>query len=789
MTLSSLNRKLFRDLGAIKGQVLAVGLVMACGLAMMILSRSLIFSLITCRDQYYQTNRMAHVFADLRRAPKSTVNRIRSLAAVTEVETRVKGAVLLDLPGVIEPSDGLILSLPDDREPRLMQPYLRVGRLPMSGRRGEVLVSEAFASARNLRPGDTLSATIRGKRETLLITGIGLSPEFVFEARAGETLPDPQRFGIFWMPESELATALELDGAFNNVCVSIGPHDNLPEVERLLDAVLAPYGGLGAFGLAEHPSARRLTDELQVLAALAVVFPIAFLSVAAFMSSAVLTRLVRMQREQIAQLKAFGYSTLEVGLHYAKFALCMVALGGILGTVGGLLLGSRFVHLYHRFFKFPHLDFLADWNAVGIAFLVSAIGAFVGAIGAVLHAMRLPPAQAMRPEPPASFRPSLAERLGLQRRISLPVRIALRNLERKPWQAAFTTLGLALASGIPILPSAMRDGVDHLLSFEWDVAQRQNASVSLRETGSSQSRADLARIPGVLKSEPFRTVPVRIRLGNASRRLALTGLTTEGTLSRPLDSSGKPVSMPPSGLAVSAKLAELLQARPGDLLQVEVLDGKRPSFEVPLHSLITDYAGLSAYMNEFELQRLLKEGRSLSGTHFSIDPARWEAFFEKVKNTPAISTLRLKEATRQSFRKTTAESINLLQLLYFSFAVVVSFGVVYNSARISLSERTRDLATLRVLGFTGGEVALILLGELLVLTLLALPTGMLLGSGMTAVIIGSVNTESVRLPLVLTPETFTTAGIIVLTSTGLSFALIYRRIRELDLLAVLKAAE
>ena len=787
--LSSLDRKLFRDLSAIKGQVLAVGLVMACGLAMMILSRSLIFSLTTCRDRYYQSNRMAHVFADLRRAPKATGERIRALPGVTEVETRVKGAVLLDLPGVIEPSDGLIVSLPEERQPRLMQPYLRVGRTPEPGRRGEVLVSEAFASARNLRPGETLSATIRGKRETLTVTGIALSPEFVFEARAGETLPDPQRFGIFWMPERELSTALELEGAFNNVCVSIGPDANTAEIERLLDSVLAPYGGLGAFGLAEHPSARRLTDELQVLAALAVVFPIAFLSVAAFMSSAVLTRLVRMQREQIAQLKAFGYSTFEVGVHYAKFALCMVMLGGALGTVGGLVLGSKFVHLYHRFFKFPSLDFLPDWNAVGVAFLVSAIGAFAGALGAVLHAMRLPPAQAMRPEPPASFQASLVERMGLQKHLSLPVRIALRNLERRPWQAAFTALGLALASGIPILPGAMRDGVDHVLSFDWDVAQRQNASVSLREPGSAQSSSDLAHLPGVLKSEPFRTVPVRIRFGNASRRLALTGLTTQGNLSRPLDSTGKPVSVPPSGLVASAKLAELLHAKPGDTLKVEVLDGKRPSFEIKLHDLVTDYAGLSSYIDEFELQRLLKEGHSLSGSHMSIDTSQWAAFFEKVKNTPAISALRLKEATRLSFRKTTAESINLLQVLYFSFAVVVSFGVVYNSARISLSERTRDLATLRILGFTGGEVAAILLGELLLLTLLALPSGMLLGSGLTAIIIGSVNTESVRLPLVLTSQTFTTAAAIVITSTGISFTLIYRRIRELDLLAVLKAAE
>ncbi len=787
--MKPLDLKLLRDLRSIKGQVLSVALVMACGLAMMILSRSLIRSLSAARSDYYAQNRMASVFAELRRAPKSLLEQIALLPGVTAMEARTKGPLLLDLPGVAEPADGVVLSLPEEHESRLLRLSLRKGRMPAPGNRGEVLVSEAFATARNLHPGDTLQATLRGKRLRLNITGIALSPEFVFEARPGETLPDPNRFGIFWMRERELAVALDMEGAFNNLVLTHGGGVAQSAVEAGLDRLLAPYGGLGAYGLREHPSASRLEDELRILGALAVAFPAAFLSVAAFMSSAVMTRLVRLQREQIAQLKAFGYTPREVGAHYAKFALVMVALGALLGTSGGLFLGSKFVSLYHRFFKFPELLFRPDWPAVALAFSVSSAAALLGVLGAVRQAMRLAPAQAMHPEAPASYEISLAEKVGLQKLLPLPARIALRNLQRKPMQAVFTALGLSLAAAIPILPGAMRDGVNHLLNFEWDVAQRQHASLGLKEAGSSAALRALASLPGVRKCEPFRAVAVRIRFGNSQRRLSLTGLSKEHSLSRPLDSAGNPVGVPPSGISISAKLAEALGVRPGDAVELEVLEGRRPVRTVRVQALVTDYAGLNAYMEHTQLHALLQEGESLSGAHLLVDSRDWNRLFEQVKVTPAIAALRLKEATRASFNKTTAESIRLLQTLYFSFSVIVAFGDVYNSARIALSERSRDLATLRVLGFTHGEVAAILLGELALLTALSLPVGMALGSALARFILAKVSTESVRLPLILSTHNFSTAAVIVLTSTGASFAAVARRIRQLDLLSVLKAAD
>lgn len=789
MRLSPLHLKLLRDLGRMKGQVIAVSLVMACGLAMMIMARSLTHSLESTRDAYYAQFSFGDVFADLKRAPNFLRPRLAEIPDVAAVETRVTGRLTLDLPGQAEPADGVVLSLPDDRPQRLNKLFLRRGRFPEPGRRGEVVVGEAFANVQGLGPGNTVEVLLRGQRETLTIVGIALSPEYVFEARPGETLPDNKRFGVFWMNERELATALDLDGAFNNVVVDVAPGGDALAVIAELDRLLANYGALGAITRRDHPSAARLNDELAVLATLAVAFPLVFLSIAAFMSSAVLSRLVRLQREQIAQLKAFGYSARDVGFHYFQFALVIVTLGTLAGVAGGLWLGGQIVEIYHRFFRFPSLTFQPDFSAIMVAFVVSSGASFLGVWGSVRMAMKLPPAEAMRPEPPVSYRSSLAERLGLSRFLTPTFRMALRNIERRPWQAFFTAFGLALATGIPVVPCTMREGIDYLLNFQWDVAQRQNVTIALFEPASSSAVSDLQHLPGVMQVETFRTVPARIRFGNQSRKLAVTGLARDARLNRVLDARERPIPLPPDGLLVSAKLAEILGAQPGDVVTLEIQEGSRPQRESVIRGLITDYAGVFAYMDKESLHRLMREGPTVSGAYVSLDANHWLAFLEAVKNTPRIAAMMIKTAVRDSFRKTTAETINMVQYLYFIFSIIVAFGVVYNSARIALSERSRDLATLRVIGFSHREVAGVLVTELMMLTAVAIPVGLVLGSGLAAGIVITASTESVRLPLRLTPESFATAVIIVLSAATISFTLVSRRIRELDLIGVLKARD
>lgn len=784
-----LNLKLVRDLSRMKGQTIAVALIMACGLAVMIMARSLIVSLESARDIYYTSSRFADIFCDLKRAPNSFRSRLAEIPGVAAVDTRVTGSLTLDLPGQKEPADGVIVSLPEDRPQKLNLLFLRTGRLPEPGKNNEVVVGEAFANAHGFRPGDTIDVTIHGARQRFSIVGIGMSPEYVYEAKATDPIPDESRFGVFWMNERALAKALTLEGAFNNVVIQVAPVTNHRPVLAEIDRLLTPYGGLVAYNRSNHLSAKQVEDRIRILNGFAVMFPVIFLSIAAFMSSAVLTRLIRLQREQIAQLKAFGYSSGQIGWHYLKFALVIVAVASIIGSLLGLWMGDQVTIIYRRFYHFPSLPFRPDWEAMLLALAASTSTSLLGVIGAVWQAMQLPPAEAMRPEPPAVYRPSVLERFGLQRIVSPAFLTALRNLERKPWQAFFTALGLAFATGIPILPGAMRDGIAYIMDFEWSLAQQQDVTLSLTEPGSAAALSDMRSLPGVLDAEPFRSVPARLWHDQHERRVGIIGQPKDTRLNRLLDANGQPVRLPAAGLLLSEKLAQVLDVRPGDWIRVEVQEGIRPTFDAVVSGTITDFAGLAAYMDIDALHRLMREGGTVSGAYLAVDAAHWDDLLSHAKKTPRIGAFSIMRDVKTSFDKVTGKMMGTIQAIYSAFATIVAFGVVYNGALIALSERSQDLATLRVIGFTHGEVATVLIGELALLTLLAIPIGLCIGSQLANWLVQVSSTESVRMPLVLTPQTYATATLVVLLSSALSFAVVSRRIRNLDLIGVLKVKE
>ena len=787
--ISHLDRKLLRDLRRLKGQAVAVALVMACGLAMMIMARSLIHSLDTTRQVYYEENRFADVFAYLKRAPNSLVARIAEIPGVATVQPDLAVQTTLDMPNMDEPASGMVRSLPDFEEPALNRLFLRAGRWLTPGASHEVLVGEAFADANQLHPGDSITMLLNGRRQVMRIAGIVLSPEYIFESRPGAALPDNRTYGTFWMLYRDLSAAFDIYGGFNHISISLAPGASERPVISALDELLRPYGGRGAYGREDHPSHIRVSDEIRILKTLSIGFPLVFLSVAAFMTNAVLTRLLALQREQIAVLKAFGFRNSQFVIHYLKFGLVMVVGGTVMGAGGGVVLGHQLVEMYHRFFRFPDLSFRLDQTAFPLALVVCTFAATAGVYSAVRRAAKLPPAEAMRPEPPANYRPSLLERTGVARVFSHTFRIAIRNLERRPFQAVFTVAGLALATGILIVPNAFRDGVDQVLDFQWDVVQRQDLGIGLVEPGSSQIVNLFRRLPGVVMVEPTRAAFVRIRFGHQRRQLGIQGILPSGLHTRVVDRFSLPISLPESGMVVSAKLAEVLGARVGDDLEVEVLEGRRPTRLVRLVGLAEDFAGMAAYMDIHAVNRLLGEGDVITGASFRVDDRERGRFLRALKDIPRVAWVAVKNSLRNNFRETTAASIGLIQKIYMVFAIVVAFGVVYNNARISLAERARELATLRVVGFSQREVGAVLITELVILAVLAVPVGLLLGTGFAAGIMRAVNTETVRLPLVLTASNYAFAVLVVLVASSVSALVVLRKLSQLDLVGALKAPE
>ncbi len=789
--MNALDRKLFRDIWHMRGQVLAIAGVIMGGVATMVMSLSTYDSLVTTRDRFYSEYRFADVFASLKRAPEPLAERLAALPGVERLETRVRAGVKLEVQGFSDPITGLLLSLPDVGEAQLNRLYLKRGRTVQPWRTDEVVLSDTFADAHHFQPGDTLAAIINGKRKQLTVVGVAVSPEYVYQIAPGSMFPDFKRYGVLWMGRHALAAAYDMDGAFNQVSLKLARDANEQDVIDGVDAILGPYGGTGAYARKNQFSNRFLSEELKGLKTMATVFPAIFLGVAAFLLNVVLSRLIAMQRDQIAILKAFGYSTLAVGTHYVKLVLLMTALGVAAGLALGAWFGHGLSNVYtETTFRFPYLDYRVGPQIVLIAFAVASVAAVSGTLLSVLHAARLPPAEGMRPEMPVIYRTTFLERIGLQHWFSAPTRMILRHIERRPLKSLLTVLGIACACGLMMVGNYQKGAIDFMVDVQFRQAAREDLALTFIEPTSGRALHELATLPGVDYVEGFRDVPAILRFEQYRYRGALYGIQPQGRLHRSLNRNLQPVAVPPGGVVLTEYLAtNILHVKPGDLLTVEVLEGGRPVRQVPVLGITQQYMGVSAYMQQDSLNAMMREGNTVTGAYLAVERGTETALYARLHDRPRVLGMVANATAIKSFYATMGEFILFYNMVATLLAGAIGFGVVYNSARIALSERGHELASLRVLGFTRGEIAYILLGELALLTLVAIPVGFLVGAGLVGILVLAYDSELYRLPMMLTPLNYTTGAALVIVSAVLSGLLLWHRMGRLDLVAVLKTRE
>lgn len=789
LSLSALNRKLLRDLLAMKSQALAIATVVAAGIAMYVMYLSNFESLRATQRAYYERQRFADVFASLKRAPLRVATDIAAIPGVSTIETRVVANVTLDLDQIEEPATGRLVSIPANRRPRLNDLFLRRGRWIEPGRPDEVLASEGFVVAHGLNPGDRIPAVINGRLRRLTIVGVALSPEFIYSIRPGELVPDNKRFAIFWIDQQALAAAFDMEGGFNDVVLGLSPGAQTADVIARVDRILEPYGGLGAIPRALQLSHWTVENELAQLQNFGFLLPLIFLLIAAFILNVALTRALALQRPQIAALKALGYTNTAIGWHYLKWALAIGLVGVVLGVALGAWFGTLVIALYNDFFRFPVLLFSVPISVVIGATTLTFAAAAAGAFGAVRRAVRVPPAEAMRPETPVRYRRTVLETPFVARHLGTAGRMVLRNVMRHPVRAAASVFGIAFAVAILMIGLVFSDAIDRLILTQFWDAERQDVTVTFVEPRGDAARHALARLPGVIAVEPQRIVAARIRSDYRERYLAVTGVPPSPRFKRIVDRNGHPVRLPPSGMVLSTTLARVLGVTQGDTITLDVLEGHRPVRRIEVNGLVDDILGLSAYMDLAALHQLMREGTVANGALLLVDPAQEARLSAALKATPVVAGAGFKRAVLQSFREVMAANMSLSIFINLIFASIIAFGVVYNAARVSLSERSRELASLRVLGFTRAEISLILMGELALLTVAALPVGGLFGYSLAAWIVSSIDSEVYRFPLYVSRSAVAWSCLGIIGAAVVSGLIVRRRLDQLDLVAVLKIRE
>lgn len=788
--MRALDRKLLRDLRRMRGQVLSIAAVVACGVAAVVAMGSTLLTIGHTRDAYYASGRFADVFASLTRAPEGIADRVRAIPGVAAVATRVTASALLDVPGLRTPATGYFVSVDPQAAPALNELHLRRGRMVAAGWSSEVLVDEHFTDANRLAVGDSIGAVIDGRWRRLHIVGIAISPEFVHNVAPGfAQFSDNRHFGILWMHRDALARLRDLDGAFNDLALSLGPGAREEEVIAGVDALLARYGGGHAYGRADQPSEQVVAGEIEQLRAFGVVMPVIFLAVAAFLINVVLSRLVATQREEIATLKAFGYDNQAVARHFVGYALAAVVAGAVMGIPLGIWIGRGYTGLYKAFFKFPDFTHHTNLRLVALGVGVSALSAVLGALAAVRAAVSLPPAEGMRPPSPGSYRPLLLERLGFVGLLPASVRMVLRTVEHRPARTLTAVAGVALSAAVLVAGIFAFDTARYMGDLQFRVVQREDLAIAFTRPRPARSRHELAAVTGVRAVEPFRMVPVRIRAGHRSRQIAILGFEPGATLRRLVDIDGRRHPLPPSGLVLTASLGRTLHVTPGDTVVLELLERGGAARRAIVAAQVEEILGVSGYMSLAELNRLVGEGPVISGAWLALEPGAESRAVELLAGMPAVASAPSRRAMLESFEEQISSNITMTTTIVTILACIIAVGVLYNGARIALSERGRELASLRVLGFTRREVAALLLGEQGAINTLGTPLGLLVGLGLAYVIASAFESELYRFPVIVTARTYAAAvGVVAAASAVAAFAM-RRRLNALNMIEVLKTRE
>ena len=787
--MKTLDRKLLRDFRELWAQALAIALVLAAGVATIVLGNGAYRSLDETRAAYYERYRFADLFATAKRFPRTVVNQIAKINGVSVAEGRIEQSAVLDIDGFNQPATGQILSLPAGRTLRLNALVMKSGRLPENNRNNEVVVSATFADAHKFQPGSQFRAVLNGRKKRLTIVGIALSPEFIYALGPGDLIPDDRRYGIIWMGERAAEAAFDLDGAYNGIVAklerSATPDAVIADVDRLLDR----YGGTGAFTRKDQPSHAFIDAELNQLRTMSKIIPPIFFAVAAFLINMALSRLIVREREQIGLLKAVGYSSRDIALHYLKFVSLIALVGVLVGIFAGNYLGRGMTRLYAEFFHFPFLFFHYSTFIYLAATALSLAAAWLGALSAVRHAVQLSPAVAMAPPAPPNYGRNIFALPRIARLLPSAASMILRHTLRFPVRSGLTIMGIAASGGLLIMSMSTWDSIEFMIDVTYFRLQRQDITVTFRELQPQRVVHDLSKLTGVRQVETLRYAPAKLRHRHWQKRIALEGIERDADLRKTLGLDLERVRVPDVGVALSEKLAQTLRVGIGDRIEIDLTQGKRRRFTLPVTAVLQGYIGLQAVMELDTLNRLIGEGNVVSAADLLVDTNKIEALYRELKDMPAVSAVMLQKNSLAMFRKTLARNINIMMTTFIVLAVIITFGVVYNSARIQLSERGRELASLRVLGFRRAEVSAILLGEIALLAILALPFSWAFGYVFNWLLISGFDTDLYRVPFAISRHTYVYASLIMLLAATVAAFIVRLRIDRLDLIRVLKTRE
>ncbi|MFW6189776.1 MAG: FtsX-like permease family protein [Planctomycetota bacterium] len=791
MVGDALHRKLWRDVRRHWAEFLAAAAVILCATCVYVSLRTVYVSLVASRDAYYSRYNFPEFWIHLEKAPQSALKDVDEIDGVW----RVRGRIVEDVPLEVEGNEGAVvgrfISMSEHRRDMMSDIHLVTGSYFPGAAAEEVIVNRRFCEANDLRVGDTFQATINERKETLRIVGTAYSPEYVYTVRTVQQFaPTDRDFAIIFARESFVEDAFDMTNAFNNVIGLLRPGADVDRVLDRAEEALDEYGVYVNYGRGDQVSNRFLLEELKGVRTSARIIPGLFLIVAAIVVHIIVRRMTEQQRTQIGLMCALGYSKPRVVAHYVSYALVIALLGTAGGVVAGYLLAGQWVQVYNRFFRFPALRVVLDPRAVLIALALSAGMCGVGAARSAWKVLRIDPAVAIRPAPPQGSRSFHGGPLaGLWRRLPLIWRITLRNCLRARSRALFSVFGVAVAMMMLVVGVSMNDFFEWIMDYQFGTVDRSDARVDFAVEEPEAAALEIAKLDGVHRAEGILQVAGELRNGWRKKYVALMGLPRQSRLYRVFDTDGNRIPLPKDGLLVPKRVAEMMHLSRGDTVMLDPYLKDKDERPAVVRGVVEQYIGLELYADREYLARLLRDGPLVNGAVCSLDRGRTEAVMGRMDDLPGISAVSSTRRILSNFREQVKGLMNVAILIQTVAAAIIAFAVIYNATAVSIAEQERDLACMASLGYEREDVARIATNDIMPLGIIGIIIGAPAAYAACLGIARAYETELYKLPVVIYPQTYLRAAVLVLVFLLLARWVSKRRVHGIDIVRRLKTRE
>ena len=804
--MSVLDRKLSREMTSQKLLLGAITSIIAVGVACYVTMGSSYNNLTLAKQRYYAQCRMADFSIELKKVPLAELEPVAALPGIAAIRPRIQFAATVALDNVPRPLNGLVLSLPDRREPVINDIVLRRGGYFTDRRQNEVIVNDTFARTHHLKPGDWIHLVLNNRRQELFIVGTAISSEFVYLLGPGAIMPDPEHYGVFYIKQTYAEDVFDFDGAANQVIGQLAPvqkrgQNSFSAGKRVLtpflvlkraETILAPYGVFITTPLADQPSNKYLSQEIAGLKTFGIFMPVIFLAVAALVLNVLLSRLADQQRTVMGTLKALGYSDWQVFVHFLKFGLAIGLGGGLLGCVLGYGLAELMTMAYRWFFEFPELKNRVYIGLLSTGLSISVLCAVLGCVRGTRAVLRLKPAEAMRPKPPRKGGAVLLERAAwFWTRLSTGWRMVLRSIVRARVRTGAGIFAAAMGASVLVCGFMMADATYYLVDFQFRWIQRSDLDLTFKGERSADALLEAARLPGVDRAEPTLNVACTFSNGPYHKKGGITGLARDARLTVPHDCNAQPIRIPSAGLSMSRMLAEILHLRRGDAVAVRTIKGLRRTHHVPVVEITDSYLGTAVYADIEYLSGLIGEEFALSGVQLASDgdPAHTAALYRELKRLPALEAVSSRADMVENLEETVLKHMWISIGFFVLFAGIIFFGSILNASLVSLAERQRELATLRVLGYGPWQIGSLMLRESLIVTLIGAGLGMPLGYLLTVLMAEAYESEMFRFPVVSSAGTYIGTAVLAVVFALVAHCAVQRTIHRMDWLEALQAKE